>query len=100
MKDQNFKEINKDLNLTLITLTWQQKEHLEEMIELDSEFLREHGLMDYSLLLVVEELGENVDDEENFKTMDFSPVELRITDALIHGPSKHHASSRERESRN
>jgi len=58
------------------------------MIALDSKFLRDHDLMDYE------------DVEENFRTMDFSPVELRITDALLHGPSKHHASSRERESRN
>jgi hypothetical protein len=70
------------------------------MIALDSKFLRDHDLMDYSLLLVVEELEDYEDVEENFRTMDFSPVELRITDALLHGPSKHHASSRERESRN
>ena len=31
-------------------------EKLEEMVQKDSQFLRDHGLMDYSLLLVVEQL--------------------------------------------
>lgn len=52
----NFVEINKDLNHSLISLSSQQLQKIRSMISSDSKFLEKHGLMDYSLLLVIEQL--------------------------------------------
>jgi len=52
LKDTNFTEINKDLDL--IKLNQKQIDNLEKLIEADSLFLKRNKLMDYSLLLVIE----------------------------------------------
>ena len=54
MKDNNFIEINRDLNNTLVNFTNDQIKKFSTMIEMDSKFLRDHNLMDYSLLMTIE----------------------------------------------
>ena len=54
MKDMNFEEINKDLNYTLVNFSNEQKDEFRHMLEQDSKFLSKYGIMDYSLLLVLE----------------------------------------------
>ena len=56
MKDINFIEINKDSGFSLIELTFEQNDLLQKIILNDSMFLESLGLMDYSLLLVIEEV--------------------------------------------
>jgi 1-phosphatidylinositol-4-phosphate 5-kinase len=54
MKDLNYLDINNDLNQSLMKLTKSQFDQLEWLVKLDSVFLKNHQLMDYSLLLVIE----------------------------------------------
>ena len=54
MKDLNFIKINKDFNNKLTVFTKTEKFRILDLIKKDSLFLRNHGLMDYSMLLVVE----------------------------------------------
>jgi hypothetical protein len=54
LKDNNWIEIGADSNNSMMKLTKSQFDHLERNLKNDSEFLRKHGLMDYSLLLGVE----------------------------------------------
>ena len=56
MKDSNFTEIQKDYNGMMMSLTEEECENLRQSIELDSLFLRDHGIMDYSLLLIIENI--------------------------------------------
>lgn len=56
MKDLNYMEINRDMNNQLLKLDNKQFEILNWLIRKDSEFLRDHNLMDYSLFLVIEEI--------------------------------------------
>jgi 1-phosphatidylinositol-4-phosphate 5-kinase len=57
LKDLNYMYINKSLNYKLLKLTGRDHKDLLETIEKDSKFLREHNLMDYSLLLVIEKIS-------------------------------------------
>ena len=54
MKDVNFLEINKHFNNNLIKFSKNEIKKFEKIIKNDSVFLKNLGLMDYSLLLVVE----------------------------------------------
>lgn len=54
MKDLNYEEINYDLDHAFIRLSEEQYEATNFICAMDSAFLEEHGLMDYSLLLIVE----------------------------------------------
>jgi hypothetical protein len=54
MKDLNFLEVNRDNGNALIDLTNYQVDELNHIISNDSKFLTSEGLMDYSLLLVME----------------------------------------------
>jgi len=55
LKDENLKEINNTLwNGKLVMLSTEQRENLLCQIKKDSEFLRDRGIMDYSLLLIGE----------------------------------------------
>ena len=54
LKDLNFMEINKAMNYTLLQIHSSTKSTLQSILDLDSTFLKNHYLMDYSLLLVVE----------------------------------------------
>lgn len=54
LKDKNLLQINHDLDYPLVALPSNKIELLKEAINSDSEFLRSHNLMDYSLLLVIE----------------------------------------------
>jgi len=54
MKDCNLREINSDLKFPAMALNVPQMKKLRSIIRSDSMFLRNLGLMDYSLLLVVE----------------------------------------------
>ena len=56
MKDLNFLEIDKDCGFSLMELTSNQNKLLKKIIINDSMFLESLGLMDYSLLLVIEEV--------------------------------------------
>lgn len=62
MKDVNFLQIQRDFNQGLIKFTNDQKELYARQVISDSQFLCRHGLMDYSLFLVIEQL-----DEDQFK---------------------------------
>lgn len=55
MKDNNFREINNDFNNQLLKFTGEQKRIYDEIIFADSMFLSKKNLIDYSLLLVVEQ---------------------------------------------
>ena len=59
MKDLNFIEINQDLNQTLINFPEEKIAEYSKIMDNDSTFLKNHGLMDYSLLLVIEFTGNN-----------------------------------------
>lgn len=49
--------INKSLNYKLLKLTHRDHQELLSTMEKDSKFLRQHNLMDYSLLLVIEKIS-------------------------------------------
>ena len=59
-------EINKDFDQQFMMLNKEQYESLDWLIKLDSGFLKNHKLMDYSLLLVVEMVPI---DQEYFKQL-------------------------------
>jgi len=59
MKDRNFVEINNDLNRSLVNFSESQICDFSEAIHYDTIFLRDRGLMDYSLLLVIEHIEED-----------------------------------------
>jgi hypothetical protein len=54
LKDLNYIEINNDLNSNLMNLSKQMYDQLEWLVRMDSLFLKNAQLMDYSLLLVIE----------------------------------------------
>ena len=54
MVDNNLIEISRDFNHTLLNFPQEKIDLYSKMIEDDSNFLREHNLIDYSLLLVIE----------------------------------------------
>jgi 1-phosphatidylinositol-4-phosphate 5-kinase len=54
LKDVNFLEINKTKKL--VCLKDIEMGHLHAIIKQDSEFLKSHNLMDYSLLLIIEQV--------------------------------------------
>ena len=59
MKDVNFLEINKYFDQNLVKFDKNEIEKYEKIIKADSLFLKRHGLMDYSLLLVIETIFPN-----------------------------------------
>ena len=54
MKDINYLEINKEFDGQLMRLNTEQHHLLKGTIEKDALFLKNHSLMDYSLLLAIE----------------------------------------------
>ena len=50
----NFLEISSEIFHPLVQFNKGQKQLLEQLIELDSQFLKNQKIMDYSLLLVIE----------------------------------------------
>jgi hypothetical protein len=66
MKDMNFIEINRDIGYSLIDLNVMELDEINEIIESDSEFLSSEGLMDYSLLMVLESLSKS-DKRKSFR---------------------------------
>ena len=54
MMDLNFLDINKSSNFNLMRLSSEEKTRLEWIIQLDSKFLMNHNIMDYSFLLMIE----------------------------------------------
>ena len=56
MKDINFREITKDMKMPLVEMETEEAKRLNETIKADSEFLKKHNIMDYSLLLVIENI--------------------------------------------
>lgn len=65
MKDINYLEINKEFEGQLMKLDKKQYRLLNWLIKMDSDFLRNHNLMDYSMLLVIESVKIEDQDEEN-----------------------------------
>ena len=47
-------EINSDLNYTLMKFNPKQRKEFVNILESDSLFLREHNIMDYSLIIEIE----------------------------------------------
>lgn len=60
LKDLNFLKINKDWDNTLLKLSRDDRDKLLDSVKKDSEFLRKKGLMDYSLLVVIEKLNPKI----------------------------------------
>ena len=59
MKDVNFLDINNMYwEKKLLTISNDQKHMLNETIKKDSKFLQKYNIMDYSLLIVGEQLNE------------------------------------------
>ena len=56
MKEKNFLEINRDWGNSLINLKADHAKGLKDIILKDSLFLKNYNLMDYSLLLVIENI--------------------------------------------
>mmetsp|Transcript_20690 Transcript_20690/g.31681 ORF Transcript_20690/g.31681 Transcript_20690/m.31681 type:complete len:107 (+) Transcript_20690:2388-2708(+) len=54
LKDMNYLEINKDCQNQLFKVPEHQFDNLAWIIKEDSLFLKNKGIMDYSLLLVIE----------------------------------------------
>jgi len=54
LKDVNFIEIDKAMNFQLLNMQADDRDELISIISKDSNFLKNQGLMDYSLLLVIE----------------------------------------------
>lgn len=55
MKDQNFLDIAKDKGHSIVDLGNQYNKQVMKVLEQDSQFLLKHNIMDYSLLLGVQE---------------------------------------------
>jgi hypothetical protein len=55
MKDLNFLEISKQMNEKLIEFNQEDRAYLQQILKSDSKFLADHNLMDYSLLLTIEQ---------------------------------------------
>jgi hypothetical protein len=63
MKDMNFLEINQDINM--VKLTKEDYDQVTSHLVSDSLFLCGLGFMDYSLLLVIEEVNAPVSTSRN-----------------------------------
>jgi hypothetical protein len=63
----NYIEINQDLHGSLINITTGQYDQLENLLKLDSLFLKGQKLMDYSLLLVIEKVPFDLSDLDSNK---------------------------------
>ena len=59
LKDINFLEIQNDLKTHLFKGTASTKEKIMKILMLDSLFLQSHNIMDYSMLLVIEDKTSN-----------------------------------------
>ena len=55
LKDINFMEMQADLKQMLVECTQEKKLEILDILRKDSKFLREHGIIDYSLLLAIED---------------------------------------------
>ena len=55
LKDINFMEMQADLKRMLVECTQEKKLEILDILRKDSMFLREHSIMDYSLLLAIED---------------------------------------------
>ena len=60
LKDVNFLEIQKEKGKKLVRIDNFVNKNLLEIIKIDSEFLKDHNILDYSLLLTIENLSESV----------------------------------------
>jgi len=56
LKDLNFLQISKILGNQILNLSEENNIDILSIIESDTKFLRDHNLMDYSLLFVLETL--------------------------------------------
>jgi hypothetical protein len=68
LKCVNFVEINKS-NKKLVKLDYQDIEAISNIVQEDSDFLERMGLIDYSLLLDVEQLTNNLYTEDRFNKL-------------------------------
>ncbi len=59
LKDVNFLEIQKEKGKKLVRIDDFVNKNLLEIIKIDSEFLKDHNILDYSLLLTIENLSES-----------------------------------------
>jgi len=59
LKDVNFLEIQKEEGKKLVRIDDFVNKNLLEIIKIDSEFLKDHNILDYSLLLTIENLSES-----------------------------------------
>ncbi len=59
LKDLNFLEIQQKKNKNFINIDNFVKKNILKIIKIDSEFLRDKNILDYSLLLTIENLTES-----------------------------------------
>ena len=59
LKDVNFLEIQRENDKKLINIDNFVKESIQKIIKIDSKFLRDNNILDYSLLLTIENLTES-----------------------------------------
>jgi hypothetical protein len=59
LKDVNFLEIQKEKGKKLVRIDDFVNKNLHKIIKIDSEFLKDHNILDYSLLLTIENLSES-----------------------------------------
>ena len=57
LKDLNLLQINNDMENSLVALPYETFEPLRQMIRQDVDFLKKHGLIDYSLLFAIETIS-------------------------------------------
>ena len=58
LKDINFMEMQADFKRMLVECSHEKKLEILDILRKDSKFLREYGIMDYSLLLAIEDNPE------------------------------------------
>lgn len=54
LKDLNFLDISNDLGYSLIDIDKESASCINSTLAMDSKFLMEHGILDYSMLLVID----------------------------------------------
>ena len=57
LKDENFLDLNKKSKTDLVIMFESDRAFIERQLKMDSEFLRNLNIMDYSLLLCIEKRG-------------------------------------------
>ena len=58
LKDINFVEMQSDLKRQLFKCSVEERQEILHILKMDCSFLRDHNIMDYSLLLAIEDKSD------------------------------------------